>query len=38
VTFNYSVDKTFVNGNLVYDQGKIIEGVSGQRLKFNFTK
>ena len=38
VTFNYSVDKTFVNGNLVYDQGKIIEGVSGQRLNFNFTK
>ena len=38
VTFNYSVDRTFVNGNLVYDQGKIIEGVSGQRLKFNFTK
>jgi len=33
--FNYSIDKTFVNGNLVYTDGKIIEGSIGQRLYFN---
>ena len=29
-----SVEKTFVNGNLVFDNGKIIEVGSGQRLLF----
>lgn len=38
VTFNYSVEKTFVSGNLVYDKGQIIEGTCGQRLSFNFSK
>lgn len=37
-TFNYSVEKTFVSGNLVYDKGQIIEGTCGQRLSFNFSK
>lgn len=35
VNFSYSVSKTFVNGNLVWDDGKIIEGVNGKRLNFN---
>jgi dihydroorotase len=38
VTFNYSVEKTFVSGNLVFDNGQIIEGTCGQRLNFNFSK
>jgi dihydroorotase len=38
VTFNYSVEKTFVSGNLVFDNGQIIEGTCGQRLSFNFSK
>lgn len=33
-TFNHSIDKTFVNGNLVYSDGKIIEGTTGKRLTF----
>lgn len=37
-TFNYSVEKTFVSGNLVFDNGQIIEGTCGQRLSFNFSK
>lgn len=37
-TFNYSVEKTFVSGNLVFDNGQIIEGTCGQRLNFNFSK
>lgn len=36
VIFNYSVEKTFVSGNLVFDNGQIIEGNCGQRLNFNF--
>ena len=35
VEFSHSIDKTFVNGQLVYADGKIIEGSNGQRLKFN---
>lgn len=35
VNFSYSVSKTFVNGNLVWNDGKIIEGVNGKRLNFN---
>lgn len=34
-TFNYTVDKTFVNGNLVYSNGAIQEGSFGSRLIFN---
>ena len=33
--FSNSVHKTFVNGNLVYDNGTINEGTKGQRLLFN---
>ncbi len=34
-TFHSSVEKTFVNGRLVYDQGKFDESVKGMRLNFN---
>lgn len=34
-TFNHTIDKTFVNGNLVYGNGVIIEGSIGSRLLFN---
>lgn len=34
-TFNHSISSTFVNGNLVYNDGKIIEGSTGSRLSFN---
>ena len=33
--FKSSITHTFVNGNLVYENGKIIEGTNGQRLLFN---
>ncbi|MBC9811844.1 dihydroorotase [Crocinitomicaceae bacterium CZZ-1] len=33
-TFSYTVSKTFVNGNLVWNHGKIMEGTNGKRLKF----
>lgn len=33
-TFDAFIDKTFVNGNLVYNQGEIIEGNMGKRLTF----
>lgn len=32
--FTTKVEKTFVNGNLVYDNGRIIEGTEGKRLLF----
>lgn len=35
VTFSHSIDKTFVNGNLVYSDGKVIDGTLGSRLSFN---
>ena len=35
VTFNHTIDKTFVNGNLVYNEGKISSEKNGQRLLFN---
>ena len=35
ITFNHEVSRTFVNGRLVYDGGKIIEGSNGKRLLFN---
>ena len=34
-TFEATITKTFVNGNLVYDQGKIIEGSLGKKLTFD---
>lgn len=34
-TFSYKIDSTFVNGNVVYQNGSIIEGTTGQRLTFN---
>lgn len=33
--FKSSVHSTFVNGNVVYAQGKVIEGTTGQRLSFD---
>ena len=33
--FSHQVTHTFVNGELVYDNGKIKEGKTGKRLKFN---
>ncbi|MGB4775550.1 MAG: amidohydrolase family protein, partial [Daejeonella sp.] len=33
-TFHYRITQTFVNGNLVYDQGKFNEQAKGQRLLF----
>jgi dihydroorotase len=35
VTFHHKIDKTFVNGNLVYADGNVIEGQFGERLLFN---
>ena len=37
-TFDASIHKTFVNGNLVYDQGKIIESSLGKKLTFDRKK
>ncbi len=34
-TFKSSVQSTWVNGNLVWDNGSIVEGNLGQRLLFN---
>jgi len=34
-TFKSSITKTFVNGNLVYDEGVVKEGAWGKRLSFN---
>jgi len=33
-SFHYKVDQTFVNGKLVYKQGKIDERIRGKRLTF----
>lgn len=35
-TFSHSILKTFVNGNLVFDNGKINEGTNGSRMTFNY--
>jgi dihydroorotase len=35
-TFSHSIVKTFVNGNLVFDNGQIIEGTNGSRMTFNY--
>lgn len=34
-SFSHEVSRTFVNGRLVYEGGKIIEGSNGKRLLFN---
>ena len=34
-TFQSSIEKTWVSGHLVYDNGKLIESQTGQRLAFN---
>ena len=34
-TFDAAIEKTWVNGNLVYDQGHIIEIDAAKRLTFN---
>ena len=34
-TFNATIEKTFVNGNLVYENGKIIETALGKKLTFD---
>ena len=34
-TFKGKIKTTFVNGNIVYDAGKIMESARGERLKFN---
>ncbi|MBD3638106.1 MAG: dihydroorotase [Crocinitomicaceae bacterium] len=34
VTFDHSIDTTFVNGNIVYHNGSIIEGNTGMRMSF----
>jgi len=34
-TFPATIDKTFVNGNLVYGKGKWDESIKGKRLRFN---
>ena len=35
ITFSHSIERTFVNGGLVYEHGSIVENNSGMRLKFN---
>jgi len=37
-TFNSKVIKTFVNGNLVFNDGKFDESIKGKRLVFNHIK
>ena len=32
--FNFRVSHTFVNGNLVYKDGEIVNGINGQELEF----
>ncbi len=34
-TFTTKVDTTFVNGNIVYKNGRVVEGTVGKRLLFN---
>jgi len=35
VTFNHKIEKTFVNGQLVYNEDKVIDQSIGKRLNFN---
>ncbi len=34
-TFSHSIEKTFVNGNLVFDKGNIVESALGKALIFD---
>ncbi len=34
-TFNHTIDTTFVNGEIVYAENKVIEGNTGQRMTFH---
>jgi dihydroorotase len=34
-TFDYSIDQTYVNGNLVFDGVKVIDNIMGERLTFD---
>lgn len=34
-TFRSSINRTFVNGNIVYENGKVIEGPKGRRVTFD---
>lgn len=34
-TFSYRIEKTFVNGNLVFDRGEIVESALGKALTFD---
>jgi dihydroorotase len=36
-TFSSSINKTFVNGEIVYENNKVAEGANGMRLSFNPT-
>lgn len=35
-TFSHTIEKTFVNGNIVFDENKVIEQVPGHRLSFKY--
>jgi len=37
VTFPMSIDKTIVNGNVVFEDGRVNDSVFGQRLRFNHS-
>jgi dihydroorotase len=34
-TYSHKITKTIINGNIVYDNGKINDTVKGEALKFN---
>ena len=34
-TFSSAIDRTFVNGEIVYENNKVMEGANGMRLSFN---
>ena len=33
--FSSAIDKTFVNGNIVYENNQVVDGTLGMRLSFN---
>ena len=37
ITFSHSIDRTFVNGGLVFEHDSIVENNSGMRLKFDLN-
>lgn len=34
--FSHRIDKTFVNGKIVYEKGQIVEAGNGERLSFKY--